>query len=142
MKTRVKKHIEMLAAAAMLIAGMVALAMADGGFRFFGPLQPRHHSQRRRHQRHRRLLFRQPRRFRRVRIDLHHARLACDGPSGPAGREPGDGRDGCPTWRRARSSRSSELGRQGRRVSMHSGVYVYQIRAEGLTFSGTLLVVR
>jgi hypothetical protein len=137
-----KKNFEILAAAGMVLVGMVALALAQGGgFQFFGPLS----------------------RFLTPNGSYNRYAVFCfDNPSdsGVEGKiftmfgsqvadmgaqqvipNPGPSDTGCPA---GVLNNAYFLRWDGRAngVIVHSGLYVYQIKAEGLTFSGTLLVVR
>jgi hypothetical protein len=134
----VKRNVEILAAAGMLLLAMLAFAYADGGFRFFGALS---------------------------RIATPNGRnlaIFCfDNPSDSgvsgsiytmlgayvtdlapeqmavAGQYPA-----CPAGILPNSAQFMSWDGKVNGTAVHSGVYIYQIRAEGQNYSGALLVVR
>ncbi|HAM34448.1 MAG TPA: hypothetical protein DEB40_13730 [Elusimicrobia bacterium] len=139
-----KRNLDMLAAAAMLVLGMAALALAQsGGFHFFGPLS--------------RVLTPNSDGVNDYAIfcfdnpsdsevsgkvySLLGSLVAELGPrSGVASPPPGGaGAVACPGGFAPQYSFWDGKA-DGRAVS--SGVYLYRIEAEGLSFKGTLLVVR
>ena len=138
--TIVKRNVEILVAAGILLLAMLAFAWADGGFRFFGPL----------------------RRIITPNSDAYNpAAVFCfDNPAGSAvegkifsllgsqvadfgsqATSAGPGAAGCPLGIFSQTYSLSWDGKANGSV-VHSGVYIYQVRAEGANFTGTLLVVR
>jgi len=132
-----KKNFEILAAAAAMILAMLAFAWADGGFRFLGPL----------------------RRIVTPNGDVRNdsAVFCFDNPSdsdvsgtiysllgshvADFGSKTDPALSGCPSAGLFKAQSLSWDGRSNG-STVHSGVYIYQIRAEGLTFTGSILVVR
>jgi len=135
-----KRNIETLLAAGMLLLAMLAFAWADGGFRFFGPL--------------RRIVTPNG-------DQSNNMAIFCfDNPadSGVAGRiftlfgshvadfgpqqtSTVAGATGCPMGILNKAYYLTWDGKANG-VVVRSGVYIYQVRAEGAAFTGTLLVVR
>jgi hypothetical protein len=134
----VKRNLEILAAAAMLALAMLVFAYADGGFRFFGPV--------------RRLVSPN---------GLNNAIFCFDNPSqsgvlgaiytmlgahvtdlGSTQTVTSTAGTSCPEGSLPGSAQYLSWDGKVNGAAVHSGVYVYQIRAEGQNFSGALLVVR
>ena len=136
--TIVKRNFETLVAAGILLLAMLAFAYADGGFRFFGPL--------------RRLITPNGDQANNIAI------FCFDNPSdsgvsgtvysllgshvaGMAAATPALA--GCPqTSGVVFKAQSMTWDGRASGVVVRSGVYIYQVRAEGVNFTGTLLVVR
>lgn len=134
-----KRNIDILVAAAVLLVAMLTFAYADGGFRFFGPL--------------RRIITPNN-------DQKNDAAVFCfDNPADSAvsgtiysllGSHVADmgpkqtalpGVTGCQTGVLGQAYYIVWDGKASG-VTVRSGVYIYQVRAEGLSFTGTLVVVR
>ena len=132
----VKRNIETLVAAGMLLVAMLVFAWGDGAFRFLGPV--------------RRVVSPN---------GLNNAVFCFDNPMdsdvsgaiytmlgshvtefGPKQNVVAGPNQACPTT----GFKSQFLSWDGKAdgVAVHSGVYIYQIRVEGQNFTGALLVVR
>ena len=130
-----KKNLDILAAAAMTFLALAAFAWADGGFRFFGPVN----------------------RAFTPNVSNANAIFCFDNPydSGVSGTiysllgsqvadlEPGLGvSPTCPQPTIPGQINYIRWDGRSNGTVVTSGVYIYQIKAEGLSFTGALLVVR
>jgi len=141
MKIMVRRNFEILVAAGMLVLAMLAFAYADGGFRFFGPLSrvftPNGGNS------SAVFCFDNPAAsgVEGKIFSLLGAPVADFGNQTTATSGVVPTTTGCTAGMLGQSYFLSWNGRADG-VVVHSGVYIYQIRAEGLSFTGALLVVR
>lgn len=133
-----KRNIEILAAAAMLALGMAVFAYAEGSFRFFGPLR-RVVSPNGDHKNDTAVFcFDNPEQSA-VSGSIYSLLGSHVADFGPEQRLPAV--SGCPAATIGGTNFMTWDGKASG-TTVRSGVYIYKVRAEETTFTGSILVVR